>query len=218
MAVDLQNFLEELRAKISIVDVVGDKVKLTRKGKEHLGLCQFHNEKTPSFTVNEAKGFYHCFGCGAHGDIVKFEMDANNLPFMEAVEKLANKAGVQMPQFHAASQEEIEKMASLYDIMQMAVDFFEKNLRLSVGKDALSYLYNRGFDDELIEKFHLGYAPANNGLKAYLQSKGIELKDMQELGLATNTDDQNQKSYDFFRDRVIIPIFDRKNRPIDQYS
>ena len=88
---DLQKFLDELRAKISIADVVGAKVKLTRKGREYTGLCPFHNEKTPSFTVNEAKGFYHCFGCGAHGDIIKFEMDANGLTFMESVEKLAHK-------------------------------------------------------------------------------------------------------------------------------
>ena len=87
---DLQKFIDELRAKISIVDVVGEKVKLVRKGREYGGLCPFHNEKTPSFTVNEAKGFYHCFGCGAHGDILKFEMEANNLSFMEAIEKLAH--------------------------------------------------------------------------------------------------------------------------------
>ena len=94
---DLQKFCDELRAKISIADVVGQKVKLTRKGREHTGLCPFHNEKTPSFTVNEAKGFYHCFGCGAHGDIIKFEMDANGLTFIDAVEKLAHKVGMQLP-------------------------------------------------------------------------------------------------------------------------
>lgn len=82
---DLQKFLDELRSRISIADVVGNKVKLTKRGREYTGLCPFHNEKTPSFTVNESKGFYHCFGCGAHGDIIKFEMDANGLPFIEAV-------------------------------------------------------------------------------------------------------------------------------------
>ena len=95
---DLQKFLDELRARISIVDVVGAKVKLVRKGREYQACCPFHNEKTPSFTVNEAKGFYHCFGCGAHGDIIKFEMEANNLPFMDAVHKLADKAGLRVPQ------------------------------------------------------------------------------------------------------------------------
>ena len=94
---DLQKFLDELRSRISIADVVGNKVKLTKRGREYLGLCPFHHEKTPSFTVNESKGFYHCFGCGAHGDIVKFEMDANGLPFIEAVKKLADKVGMQLP-------------------------------------------------------------------------------------------------------------------------
>ena len=83
METDFQKFLDELRARVSVAEVVGAKVKLVRKGREYMGLCPFHNEKTPSFTVNEAKGFYHCFGCGAHGDIIKFEMEANGLPFME---------------------------------------------------------------------------------------------------------------------------------------
>ena len=109
MEKDLQKFLDELRSKVSIVDVVSQKVKLTRKGREHLGLCPFHNEKTPSFTVNEAKGFYHCFGCGAHGDIVKFEMEANNLPFMDTLEKLSRKAGVSMPKFSKDNSAEQEK-------------------------------------------------------------------------------------------------------------
>ena len=95
---DLQRFIDELRARVSIADVVGAKVKLTKKGREYQGLCPFHNEKTPSFTVNESKGFYHCFGCGAHGDIIKFEMEANGLPFIDALQKLAHQAGLQMPQ------------------------------------------------------------------------------------------------------------------------
>ena len=105
---DLQRFIDELRARVSIVDVVGAKVKLVKKGREYQGLCPFHNEKTPSFTVNEAKGFYHCFGCGAHGDILKFEMDANGLPFMDAIQKLAHQAGVSMPKFSKSGAEEVE--------------------------------------------------------------------------------------------------------------
>ena len=124
---DLQKFLDELRARISIVDVVGAKVKLVRKGREYQACCPFHNEKTPSFTVNEAKGFYHCFGCGAHGDIIKFEMEANNLPFMDAVHTLADMAGLRVPQLSHENREEIEKRASQYDIMEMAAaDIFQK--------------------------------------------------------------------------------------------
>ena len=141
---DLQKFCDELRAKISIVDVVGSKVKLVRKGREYQACCPFHNEKTPSFTVNEAKGFYHCFGCGAHGDIIKFEMEANNLSFMEAVEKLANKAGLQVPRDSYVRQEDVEKRNSLYDIMDLACKFFEKNLRMPEGARAMEYLARRG--------------------------------------------------------------------------
>lgn len=123
--IDLQKFCDELRAKVSIVDVVGSKVKLVRKGREYQACCPFHNEKTPSFTVNEAKGFYHCFGCGAHGDIIKFEMEANNLPFMDAIRKLADKAGLQVPQISKESHEEAVKRNSLYDIMDMACRFLK---------------------------------------------------------------------------------------------
>ena len=144
METDLQKFLDELRSKVSIVDVVSQKVKLTRKGREHLGLCPFHNEKTPSFTVNEAKGFYHCFGCGAHGDIVKFEMEANNLPFMDTLEKLSRKAGLPMPKFSKEGGAEQEKRKSLYEIMELAASFYEKNLYLPIGAQGLEYFYARG--------------------------------------------------------------------------
>lgn len=211
---DLQKFLDKLRARISIVDVVGARVKLTRKGREYLGLCPFHNEKTPSFTVNEAKGFYHCFGCGAHGDIIKFEMEANNLPFMDAVEKLAQKAGLSMPKFSATNDLEQEKRKSLYDIMELAASYYEKNLYLSSGSQGLDYFYHRGLDDDLIKKFRLGYAPNNNGLKAYLTSKGVNEHDMADLGLIALPQESGRSAHDFFRDRVIIPIRDKRGRVI----
>ena len=209
---DLQRFCDELRAKISIVDVVGSKVKLVRKGREYTACCPFHNEKTPSFTVNEAKGFYHCFGCGAHGDIIKFEMEANGLSFIDAVEKLAHKVGMQLPKFNPESKEEAEKKATAYDIMEMAAKFFEKILRLPAGREGLDYLYARGFDDEIIKKFRLGFAPGNNGLKAQLSSHGVSDKEMEELGLLTIP--ENNRPHDFFRNRVMIPIMDKRGRVI----
>lgn len=213
---DLQKFIDELRAKISIADVVGEKVKLVRKGREYTGLCPFHNEKTPSFTVNEAKGFYHCFGCGAHGDILKFEMDANNLPFMEAIEKLAHKAGLEVPKTTPENKAEVEKRKSLYEIMELAVKFFERNLRLPEGRAALDYLHNRrGFSDDIITKFRMGYAPANNGLRAWLAAKNVSESDMGDLGLVSLAENNTSKrTFDFFRDRVMIPIFDKAGRPI----
>ena len=209
---DLQKFCDELRAKISIVDVVSSKIKLVRKGREYMACCPFHNEKTPSFTVNEAKGFYHCFGCGAHGDIIKFEMEANGLSFIDAVEKLAHKVGMQLPKFNPESKEEAEKKATAYDIMEMAAKFFEKMLRLPAGREGLDYLYARGFDDEIIQKFRLGFAPGNNGLKAQLSSHGVSDKEMEELGLLTVPD--NNRPHDFFRNRVMIPIMDKRGRVI----
>lgn len=212
---DLQSFIEELRAKVSIVDVVGAKVNLVRKGREYQACCPFHNEKTPSFTVNEAKGFYHCFGCGAHGDIVKFEMEANGLPFLDALRKLADKAGLEMPKLSHEDHAHSEERKTQYEIMEMAVSYFERCLRLPEGRHGLEYFYARGFGDEIISKFRLGYAPANNGLKSWLASKGVSEHDMIELGLAAmSSREGTSRVFDFFRDRVIIPIFDKSNRPI----
>ena len=212
---DLQKFIDELRAKVSIVDVVGAKVKLVRKGREYQACCPFHNEKTPSFTVNEAKGFYHCFGCGAHGDIVKFEMEANGLPFLDALKKLADKAGMEMPKLSHEKHVQAEERKTLYEIMEMAVQYFERCLRLPEGRHGLEYFYNRGFGDDILKKFRLGYAPANNGLKAWLASKGVSEHEMIELGLAAmSSREGSNRVFDFFRDRVIIPIFDKANRPI----
>jgi len=211
---DLQKFLDELRSRISVADVVAEKVKLVRKGREYIGLCPFHNEKNPSFTVNEAKGFYHCFGCGAHGDIVRFEMEANGLPFMEAVEKLAHKTGLTVPKFSKENSLEHQKKQSLYEIMELAVSFYEKELRMPSGSQGLEYFYHRGLTDDLIKKFRLGYAPANNNLKSYLKSKAVNEFDMAELGLIVTPQDKNKTSHDFFRNRVMIPIFDKQNRPI----
>lgn len=212
---DLQRFLEEIRARVSVVDVVGAKVKLTKKGREHQGLCPFHNEKTPSFTVNEAKGFYHCFGCGAHGDIVKFEMEANGLPFMDAVQKLAHQAGLQMPRFTQKDKEQNEERKSLYEIMEQACAYFERELRLPQGAEGLKYFTEkRGLSKEIIQKFRLGYAPANNGLCAHLKSLGVDDKDMNELGLLTIPEDKSRRPHDFFRNRVMIPITNKQGKII----
>ena len=210
---DMQRFCDELRAKISIVDVVASKIKLVRKGREYQACCPFHNEKTPSFTVNEAKGFYHCFGCGAHGDIIKFEMEANGLSFIEAIEKLAHKVGMEVPRLNPENKEQAEKRATAYDIMEMAARYFEKILRMPEGREGLNYLYGRGFGDDIISRFRLGYAPGNNGLKALLKSRGIEEKEMAELGLLTIPEDGRQ-SHDFFRNRVMIPIMDKRGKVI----
>lgn len=212
---ELQRFLEELRARVSIVDVVGSKVKLTKKGREYGGLCPFHNEKTPSFTVNEAKGFYHCFGCGAHGDIVKFEMEANGLPFMDAVSKLAHQAGLSMPNFSKKEKEAAEEKKSFYEIMETACAFFERELKMPSGAEGLKYFcQKRGLSKETIAKFRLGFAPNNNALLSRLKSENISEKDLKELGLIAIPEDKSRRPHDFFRNRVMIPITNKQGKII----
>lgn len=215
MTDDFQKFLDELNSRVSIAEIIGEKVKLTKRGREYLGLCPFHNEKTPSFTINESKGFYHCFGCGAHGNAVNFLMEAEGLPFIEAVKKLAARVGMELPAISPENQEASLRRKSLYEIMDMAAEYFEKNLRMPIGAAGLNYFQNkRGLSDEIIQKFRLGYAPNNNGLKAWLSSKGISESDMAELGLITIPEDKNKSAHDFFRDRVMIPIMDKQKNVI----
>lgn len=212
---DLQRFIDELRARVSIADVVGAKVKLTKKGREYQGLCPFHNEKTPSFTVNESKGFYHCFGCGAHGDIIKFEMEANGLPFIDALQKLAHQAGLQMPQLSAKDKKEEDERKSLYEIMETACAFFERELRMPDGASGLKYFTEkRGLSLETLKKFRLGFAPNNNALMAHLKAQGIDEKDMKELGLIAIPEDTSRRPHDFFRNRVMIPITNKQGKII----
>lgn len=212
---DLQRFIDELRARVSIADVVGAKVKLTKKGREYQGLCPFHNEKTPSFTVNESKGFYHCFGCGAHGDIIKFEMEANGLPFIDALQKLAHQAGLQMPQLSAKDKKEEDERKSLYEIMETACAFFERELRMPDGASGLKYFTEkRGLSPETLKKFRLGFAPNNNALMAHLKAQGIDEKDMKELGLIAIPEDTSRRPHDFFRNRVMIPITNKQEKII----
>lgn len=212
---DLQRFIDELRARVSIADVVGAKVKLTQKGREYQGLCPFHNEKTPSFTVNESKGFYHCFGCGAHGDIIKFEMEANGLPFIDALQKLAHQAGLQMPQLSAKDKKEEDERKSLYEIMETACAFFERELRMPDGASGLKYFTEkRGLSPETLKKFRLGFAPNNNALMAHLKAQGIDEKDMKELGLIAIPEDTSRRPHDFFRNRVMIPITNKQGKII----
>ena len=212
---DLIRFMDELRARISIVDVVGAKVKLVKKGREYQGLCPFHNEKTPSFTVNESKGFYHCFGCGAHGDIIKFEMEANGLPYLDALQKLAHQAGLSMPKLSSKDKEQREEQKSLYEIMEQACVFFEKQLKMPDGVEGFKYfMEKRGFSKEVIEKFRLGFAPNNNALMAHLKLSNVSEADMKELGLIAIPEDPNKKAHDFFRNRVMIPITNKQGKII----
>ena len=154
----LPQFLDDIRVRIKLSDVIGRRVRLVKKGSEYLGLCPFHNEKTPSFTVSEEKGFFHCFGCGAHGDVIGYVMRADGLSFPEAVERLAADAGLEVPQQTPEQREHAKHQADLYEVMERACVFFEERLRAVVGEPALAYLRRRGLDDNIIERhYHLGH-------------------------------------------------------------
>ncbi len=208
-------FLDEVRDRSGLVSVIGRRVRLQKKGREHIGLCPFHSEKTPSFTVNEDKGFYHCFGCGEHGSVFDFVMKVENLSFPEAVERLAEEAGMEMPVDTPEERERAKRAATHYDVLEKACVYYEKQLRLPVGQAAVSYLQNRGVTKDAIRAFRLGYAPDNRGgLRGDLAREGASEQLIIEAGLLIQPDDRNRSPYDRFRGRVMFPILDQKGRVI----
>jgi len=208
-------FLDELRARTGLADLISRRVKLTKKGREHSGLCPFHKEKTPSFTVNEEKGFYHCFGCGAHGSIFDFIMETGGLTFPEAVEKLAGEAGLEVPQDSPENRARQEQRKTLFDVTEKAAQFFVRQLYRPSGNPALEYLKGRGLTDKTIESFGLGYAPdSRNMMKEALAREGIDEGRMIATGLIIQPDDNSRDPYDRFRGRVMFPITDTRGRVI----
>jgi DNA primase len=209
-------FMDELRARLSLSDIVGRKVALKRRsGAEFAGLCPFHNEKTPSFTVNDKKGFYHCFGCGEHGDAVGFVMKTEGLSFPESVEKLAREVGLQVPRATPAERERAERASSLQEVVELAARWFQKQLRLPTGRGALDYLRGRGLSDETIDDFRLGFSPdSRDGLIAALKREGATLDKIVEAGLAIQPEDAGREPYDRFRGRAMFTINDRRGRAI----
>ncbi len=208
------SFLDEIRNRVSLASTIGKRVKLTRKGREYSGLCPFHNEKSPSFTVNEEKGFYHCFGCGAHGDVITFEMQSHHLSFPEAVERLAQEAGLEVPRQAPEDREKAKRAASLYDAMEIACAFFEKELRGPKGHVGLDYLRGRGLDLNTIARFRLGFSPdSRTALRHALKAANISDAMAVEAGLLIAPEGGGEP-YDRFRGRVMFPITDRRGRVI----
>jgi DNA primase len=210
-----ENLLEDIRNRISLVDLVSRQVRLVRRGREHLGLCPFHTEKTPSFTVNEQKGFYHCFGCGAHGSLFDFVMQTERLSFPHAVERLAQIAGVTLPQPQAKDREHQRHRQTLFDAIEQAAAFYERTLQSPEGEAARAYLAGRGLDEAALCRFRLGYAPSGrSALRTTLAHAGISDAVMVEAGLVVQPDDQTALPYDRFRSRVIFPIADGRGRTV----
>jgi len=208
------NFLDEIRTRISVSDVCGRKVKLIRRGREFVGLSPFNNEKTPSFTVNDEKGFYHCFSSGKHGDIFSYVMETEGLSFPEAVEKFAEEAGLEMPRQTPRDRAQEERRKGLHDVLEDACAWFEARLRGGgQGAAARAYLTGRGLDDATIRAFRLGYAPDGPAFARAMQQKGHSEAMLAEAGLLRRPDD-GRSAYAFFRDRVMFPIADRSGKVI----
>ena len=212
-------FLDELRSRISLSDVVGRKVQWDlRKSNQAKGdmwaQCPFHQEKTASFKVDENKGFYYCFGCQAKGDAISFVRETENVNFIEAVEILAAEVGLPMPEFDPKSKEKSDRNKILIEIMEQSVNFFRLTLNSKQGKHALEYLHKRGLNSAVIEHFEIGFAPPEQTvLTQKLLDKGYEIDAIIETGMSARSDDGN-RYYDRFRGRVMFPIRDGRGRCI----
>ncbi|WP_295559584.1 DNA primase [uncultured Hyphomicrobium sp.] len=206
------HLLDEIRARLPVSQVVGRKVALKRKGREYSGLSPFKVEKTPSFFVNDQKGFYHCFASGEHGDIFTFLMKTEGVSFPEAVERLAQEAGVALPKPDARDEAREDQRARLLALMDEAAKFFEAALAGAGGGDARRYIEKRGLKRETLAQFRIGYAPnSRSALKEHLAKAGYTLEEMTLSGMLIAGDDI-PVAYDRFRHRVMFPISDAKGR------
>jgi DNA primase len=205
-------FLDELRARTTLSALVGKTVKLQRAGREWKACCPFHKEKTPSFYVNDEKSFYHCFGCGVHGDAIRWLTDARGMPFMDAVKELADAAGMEVPAADPRAQERAERATGLYEVMEAAQRWFEEQLGGIEGAEARSYLDKRGISEATRRRFGFGFAPDSRGkLRSALKSFGNDA--LVEAGLLIVPEGEREP-YDRFRGRLMFPIRDRRGRVI----
>ncbi len=201
--------IEEILERIDLVDLVSRYVTLKRVGKNYFGLCPFHSEKTPSFSVSPEKQLYYCFGCGARGNAITFLMQIEGLSFIEAVRELADQAGVELT-FSRRERENELKRATLQNVLKVAEKFFQDNLRTAAGEKARDYLRKRGLTEEVIREWGIGYAsPGWRDLREYLRKQKISDELAEKAGLIIAGRDSY---YDRFRDRIIFPIYDQRNR------
>ena len=208
-----EGLLEEIRRRTDLVQLVGRRVKLVRKGRVMWGCCPFHAEKSPSFKVENERRAYKCFGCGAGGDAFKWLIETEGLSFPEAVEKLAAEAGVELPKWSPDDEAREQKRKSLYEIVELAAQFYEARLRESDGAKARDYLKRRGLDGQAAKQFRLGFSPnSGQALIEFLKSKNITQDDMLAADLARSG--ENQPMRDFFFNRVMFPIADGRGRVI----
>ena len=205
-------FLDELRSRISLSGLIARRVKLVRRGREFAGLCPFHHEKTPSFYVVEDKSFFHCFGCGAHGDAIGFAMRDDNLDFIEAVEKLAGEAGLPVPLATPQERERAQRQKTLLEATEAAAAFYEERLWAPRGARARECLQGRGLDPETIRRFRLGWAPDDR--QALRRALNPEFSDPLLIEAGLRRRPAEGEPSDYFRNRLMFPISDRAGRVI----
>lgn len=206
--------MDELRNRLTLSDIIGKRVKLRRAGREFSGCCPFHNEKSPSFTVNDDKQFYHCFGCGAHGDAIGFVMQHDNVSFIDAVEQLAAIAGMEVPKQSPQDIKKAREQKDLHSLTDETARFFEQILRSGEGRVGLEYMHERGVTDEMLAAFRIGYAPADGqALRNYLKQQGYTDAQMIEAGVCRPSN-RGTDPYAFFRDRIMFPVTDRRGRVV----
>ncbi|HHW7579712.1 TPA: DNA primase [Mannheimia haemolytica] len=211
-----RSFIDDLIARTDIVEVINSRVKLKKAGRDYQACCPFHHEKTPSFSVSQSKQFYHCFGCGVHGNVITFLMDYDKLEFPEAIEELAAMHGLEVPrenviQRDGKPQANFKTKRNLYELMEAVAKFYQQNLSHQI--EPQSYLQQRGLSPEIIERFEIGFAP--NAFDAALRTFGQSQEDIQKLldtGVLTKND--SGRIYDKFRNRVMFPIRDKRGRVI----
>jgi DNA primase len=204
-------WLDELRARTTLSALIGRTIKVQKAGREFKACCPFHNEKTPSFTINDDKGFYHCFGCGAHGDAIRWMTDQRGLTFMDAVKELAQSAGMEVPAADPLAAARAQRSSSLHDVMTAAQAWFAEQLHSPDGKAARNYLSGRGLKESTVTSFGIGLAPdSRDKLRTALQRFGDDM--LVEAGLLISVD--GKEPYDRFRGRIMIPIRDPRGRVI----
>ncbi|MCE8016297.1 DNA primase [Halomonas sp. MCCC 1A17488] len=212
-----QRFIDDLLARVDVVEVVGERVQLKKAGRNYSGLCPFHQEKTPSFTVSADKQFYHCFGCGAHGNALRFLMEYDKLRFPEAVEQLASRLGLEVPREgddDPRAQARERKRQEGVNLLELAASFYRERLKMAEGQAARDYLARRGLSEEVQRDFGIGYAPDDwEALKRHLSARDIAEAVQVEYGLLVQREESG-RTYDRFRDRVMFPIRDVRGRTI----
>ena len=207
-------FVQTLKDRIDIVQVVGEYVHLERKGRGYWACCPFHHEKTPSFQVSQDQQFYHCFGCHKSGDVIVFVQEMEQISFMEAIEKLAKRAGLEVPKSNDNGEFEArkKKLEKIYEINKLAASFYFSNLKTDAGEPARQYILSRGFTKDTVVKFGMGYSPDFTSLVKFLESKGYSVKSMEEAGVVGV--DEKKRPYDFYGKRLIIPIISKDGKVI----